>query len=122
MRAGPVLLALFLATAILLGPWAAKWLLAGIWFVCAGVFGYVGFQLRHSEPATSSLGSFALAIGFAGLAAATAYRALGGSTTLLPGLLYLVAGIGMIASFVLERSLGRPALTDGGSDPVDTAS
>src|SRR5688572_3337134 len=107
--AGASLLGLSLAVAILLGPWAERWFLVASWLLAAGVFGYLGLRRRDVEPATRSFGGpyrrsvFALALGFAGLAAATAVRALAGGRVALVWILYLVAGVGAVGPVVLEQ-------------------
>jgi hypothetical protein len=111
--AGASLLALSIAVAVLLGPWAARWFLATFWLLAAGVLCYLGLRLRHAEPAMHPLGSqdhssrsavFALALGFASLAAATAIRAVAGGRVALVWILYAVAAIAMMAPFAGERS------------------
>jgi hypothetical protein len=112
--AGASLLGSSLAVAILLGPWAARWFLVALWLLAAGAFGYLGIRRRHVEPATRSFGGpyrrsvFALALGFAGLAAATAVRALAGGRVALVWILYAVAGVGMVGSLVLLKDSYRP--------------
>jgi hypothetical protein len=112
--AGAILLALSLAVAVLIGPWAARWFVAAFWFLAAGVFCYLG--LRRVEPATQSSDTphlsrprpppwavFAVALGFASLAAATAVRAVAGGRAALVWILYAVAAIGMMAPFAGGR-------------------
>jgi hypothetical protein len=116
--AGASLLGLSLAVAVLLGPWAERWFLVALWLLAAGVFGYLGLRRRHVEPAGRSFGGpsrlsrgpvFALALGFAGLAAATAVRTLAGGRVALVWILYAVAGIGMVGLVVLVKDSYRPA-------------
>jgi hypothetical protein len=100
--AGASLLGLSLAAAILLGPWAARWFLVALWLFAAGVFCYLGLRLGQVER----LGRrpvFALALGFAGLAVATALRALAGGGVALVWILYAIAGAGMVGAVVVER-------------------
>lgn len=119
--AGTSLLGLFVAVHVILGPWAANWVLAALWLVTAGFFAYVAFALRHLDPATPALerplhlhywAVIALTLGFAGLAAATACRALGIASGAVLGLFYGMAAAGMLTSLLLQRRAGREAPTD----------
>lgn len=100
MLAGVSLLALSLTVAVLLGPWAARWLVAGVWLVLAGIWFSIGFPRREIQSVT-------LALGFVSLAMATAVRTLAGGRSAVVWLLYALAGAAMLAPMVRGRSARR---------------
>jgi len=85
-------LALATLAHVLLGPWAARSWVAGVWIACAAVSVAIprlqGPAVREGGGWESGIGGWRLGAGFLALAAATLLRLLGWTHPALLGLAY----------------------------------